>query len=52
VTVSLQVGYVVGGLAARNSSPAPKRPKDLYVRSVGETPSSGARTRESGKGAA
>src|SRR5208283_1851714 len=48
VTVSLQVGYLVG-LAARNSSPAPKRPKDLDVRSVGETPSSGARTRESGK---
>jgi len=41
VAVSLQVGYLVG-LAARNSSPAPKRSKDLGVRSVGETPSNGA----------
>ncbi len=48
VTVSLQVGYLAG-LAARDSSPAPKRSRDLGVRSVGETPSSGARTHESGK---
>ena len=51
VTGSLQIGYVVG-LVARKLYPAPKRSKDLGVRSLDETPSSGAETRESGKRAA